>query len=298
MKIQYLYDQGSSKVREDGLFVEDPFFGVLDATSAPFSPQNPPMLFGGLTGGEMVARTVERSLRSARPSHNLITAIAHANKKLSDAFALFGLQHATVDRSPGTCFAFAKVDADKIEIVQAGDCYAIWVNNLGEIQLTPNQVRLHDAEMNARIEAIMIETAREMSIDLMSCTAEERGRVRQEMWNRFFPILSEARRRDINNPQSRSGYGFLNGQPEAAQMWQSITLPRSETAFLLLCTDGMIPWEAMKTLSDQKIAESLCQLSKTGGLAEILTTARTIEDTSNKKTYLDFAEATAIAIQF
>ena len=60
MKISYLYDQGSALFREDGLIVSYPFFGVLDGVSAPFSSKYPMQKFGGLSGGEFVARAVER----------------------------------------------------------------------------------------------------------------------------------------------------------------------------------------------------------------------------------------------
>lgn len=298
MRIQYLYDQGSSGSREDGLVVSDPFFGVTDATSAPFSPKNPPVLFGRWTGGEMVARTIEKSFRNAKPSYNLVTALHYANQRVAEAISPYSQPSFTVDRSPGACFATAKVHDNVIEISQAGDCYAVWVDKKGQFYFFPNQVRLHDAEMNAMIETIMIEVAREMNIDLMTCSDQKRNQVRQEMWNRFFPILSEARRKNINNPQSHAGYGFLNGRLEATGMWQSVTLPREETDFLLLCTDGMIPWETMKTQGDSQIVEALCQNLRKGGLAKILAQARLVEETSGKKTYLNFAEATGLAIEF
>lgn len=298
MRVQYLYDQGSSKHWEDGLVVKNPFFGVIDATSAPFSAKNPAMSFEGLTGGEMVARTIEKSFLPVRHSLDLTTMISSANKEVTSALVPFGLKDAPVDRLPGACFAFAKIDADEIELVQAGDCYAIWENNSGGIGLFRNQVRQHDTEMNAKIEEIMTEVAREMKINLKNCSAKEKNRVRQEMWNRFFPILSAARRMAINNPRNTSGYGLLNGRPEISRMWQGGTIFRKRIKFLLLCTDGMIPWKTARALSDRKIARSLCQLFEEGGLAKILLTARTVENTSREKAYTDFAEATAIAIQF
>lgn len=298
MRIQYLYNQGSSDHREDGLVVLDPFFGVIDATSAPFSPNNPAVLYNGLTGGEMVARRVEYFLCSALSSEKLTATMERANERLAGDMASLGLQGTTVDRLPGACFAFAKIGSDTIEIVQAGDCYAIWESHSGGIGLFRNQVRRHDTVMNAEIEEIMAMVAKKMKINLKSCHTGERNRVRKEMWNRFFPILSLARRKAINNPKSPYGYGFLNGYPEITRIWQGGTISRKAIKLLLLCTDGMIPWETARKFSDQRIARSLCQLFEDGGLTNILATARTVEKTSGKRSYIDFAEATAIAIQF
>ena len=59
VRVSMIYDQGEAKFREDGLFVADPYFGVLDGVSAPYGPKVPMRKFGELSGGEYVARVIE-----------------------------------------------------------------------------------------------------------------------------------------------------------------------------------------------------------------------------------------------
>ena len=48
----------------------------------------------------------------------------------------------------GATFAIAWLNQDYVEIVQAGDCFALFVEKDGSIGITRNQVRYHDGEMN------------------------------------------------------------------------------------------------------------------------------------------------------
>lgn len=60
MKVSCIYDQGSAPYREDWLFLCDPFFGVLDGVSAPYSKKYSPRMFNGMSGGEMASRVIEK----------------------------------------------------------------------------------------------------------------------------------------------------------------------------------------------------------------------------------------------
>ena len=60
MKVSFFFDQGSSKHPEDGLVHTPEIFGVLDGMSTPYKTSEGPVMYGVMSSGEMVVRTVER----------------------------------------------------------------------------------------------------------------------------------------------------------------------------------------------------------------------------------------------
>ncbi len=300
MKISYLYDQGSAQYREDGLFIADPFCGVLDGVSAPFGPKHPIRKFNGLSGGEFVARSVEQFFSTATPESYLsaFMAISQANNFVRNLQEKAGVE-IKADKLAGATFAIALLNQDYVEVIQAGDCFALWVMKNGLIDITKNQVRLHDTEMQSTILKLQREVAHKLyGIQLEKATVEQRNIIRGEMWNRFFSILSEARIQDVNRLDSPRCYGLLNGQPELLDATFRICFNRNEIQAILLFSDGMVPWEAMKEMADEEVAEKVLADYREGGLPHLLRIARGIENRVKMVNYTDSAEATAIAIEF
>lgn len=197
----------------------------------------------------------------------------------------------------GASFAAVRLYKAIVEVVQACDCFAIWVTKSGKISATKNQLLVHDREMNAEILRIMRQVADEkFRIRLEKATEKQRGIIRKEMWNRFFPILCEARDADCNNPASPRKYALLNGQPGFMRLASSFTLNRKNLKYLFLVTDGMLPW-CLKTEDIVPAAKKLVTIYKNGGLFRVVQEVEKMEKEKVATNYVNFAEKTAIAIE-
>ena len=204
----------------------------------------------------------------------------------------------------GATFAFARMTTDRneIKLAQAGDCMVVVELKNGDVIVSPNQVRAHDQEMHAHIERIQCEVAQEMfGLALEDVPEKKHAQVRNEMWDRFYPILIDARRRNINCHGSPNGYGLLNSQFAILENWWELmwkrTFPCDEIATLLLFSDGMVPWSIME-LGDDEVGRSVLAEFKLRGLAGLLLSTRSIEKQVAATSYTNQAEATAVALVF
>lgn len=298
MRISTIYNQGSSFRREDGhRVISDSIFFVLDGVSEPYSPRSPQRLISDLSGGELVSRLAEDWTGWDKADYLPVLA-GKLNEHIKKCLSNVGFVH-TPGKLPGATFAFAKTDTEVVEILQAGDCFALWETVAGKIHITKNQVRLHDLKMNETILRLQREISLELfCIELEKTTNMQHERIRTEMWDRFCPILEEARETNTNNPDNPKGYGLLNGQPELKRMWFRTTLPLKSVKTLLLFSDGMVPWNLMKDKTDKEVAQIVIDTYQRGGLAKMLLWARGLEEQIKGVNYIDNAEATGISIEF
>lgn len=291
---------------EDGHFIALPFVGVVDGVSEPHDKDHPRMRFcdGRLTGGELVSRITEgffiqRSSREDALNLDLGNLVLEASKLAGDEFRTSGLSLQETGMLPGATFAIAKVGEEEVEIIQAGDCLALWATDDGEINVTANQVREHDNEFNGLIEMIQRRIAKgKYKIELEEATPDQSKAIREEMWPEFRLKWGKGRARDINNLLSQKGYGLLNGQTELEKIWFHKVISRDHLSTLLLFTDGMMPWETMKDKSDAEIAKAVYAAYKKGGLPELLKVTRGTEEKFRAVGWTDAAEAAAVAIDF
>lgn len=199
---------------------------------------------------------------------------------------------------PGATFAIAKIGEEEIEIIQAGDCFALWAKG-DEIEATPNQTRGHDNEFKGLIERLQRQIAKEKyKIELEEATPEQSKIIREEMWLEFRPEWQKGRARDINNPSSPQCYGLLNGQVELKQAWIRKIIPRNKLSNLLLFTDGMVPYETYKEKNDMEIVREIYATYRRGGLHESLRIVRLTEEKFRAVAWTDAAEAAAVAVDF
>jgi len=303
-----IYDQGSSLYREDGLIVGIQLFGVIDGVSAPYSPKYPTQKFYGLSGGEMVARLCERVTRMSPRSMDIPIDLRqfilfNLNDKIGDEQEIEGVSRNDAGNLAGAAFAFAHVTETHINLAQTGDCMVVVELKNGDIVVSPNQVRAHDQEMHEHIERIQREVAQEMfGLALEDVPEDKQGQVRGEMWDRFHPILLDARRRNVNRHESPNGYGFLNGQIEFVKRWWEFMWERTfsleDVATILLFSDGMTPWPIMKSSDDEEIGRTILTEFKYRGLAGVLLSARGIEEQTAATSHTNQAEATAVVLVF
>lgn len=274
-KTETIYSPGTSKRKEDGLINNWPFFGVVDGVTAPYSPSRPPTLFEGMSGAEIVRKVILETFYGAKTSSPLKNVVLKANREIKQFHAAQGILLKRSDLLAGATFVFVKL-AKIIKILQAGDCFAVWVIN-SKIGVTKDQTQL--AAHHQLIAGLM----------------EKYKGDRKKMWDEFYPHLCTLRLRDYNQP-FKTGFAILNGQPWVSKFWKEIRIPSQGIELLLLFSDGFVP--AQERSNEKELAERLVTLYRKKGLNGILERTRRIEERRKRNSHTDHEEATALAIKF
>lgn len=279
VRIEALYDQGTAKHQEDGFVVNPPFFSVVDAFSPPYVPDASALPRHGneASKGEITRQLILEKLYSAHPSSALGAIILRANERI----ALF--QNPSLIRTDllaAACFVFVKIGKETIEIIQGGDCLAVWRYNSGEYGATKNQAYPHVSANLQTITALM----------------EKNNDDRTKMWQEFLPILSSRRLRDINNPDIESGYAVLNGQPAIARCWQRLEIPRNRLELMILFSNGLLkPYD--ESVYEIRMARRIIRDYEYGRLSRLLERKRQ-EEKNKQGSHIDHEEVTAVALVF
>jgi len=277
MKVNFLHDQGTADASEDGLIFYPPrLFGVTDGVSGVYLPEEDPKLFDGKTGGQLTSQTICAFVFDMFDK-DLATPLKHANIKLSEYIIA---NHVNVEDSafaPGACFVVARIDNEEIEIIQGGDCMAVWEYRNGEV--------MGIAHQNYQYEQFLLDTIEELM--------KKHNGDKSKMWAEFRPILIEKRRAYYNKPD---GICILNGQPTFAEFWQQGMIGRISLKTLLLFSDGFVDF--LWTESADGLATRVMDYYRQGGLQSVLSETREWADQKISKTHEDYQEATAIAIEF
>ena len=280
---EYLYHRGTTIICEDGFWPYPPIVGVWDGFSAPYCQTRPPHLFeGSKTGGRVAKDAILNALANHRESDAGIEDIVRqANASMRVVWDTAGIPLSDASQLGGATFVLAHIQPAEIlcpvEILQGGDCYAVWVEKSGEVGITPNLVRPYELNLRKRIA------------ELMNFTDGNR----QKMWELFYPALCASRQTGTN---TKDGYAVLNGQPAVSNWWRKVTLPAAELSLLLLFSDGLVPFR--ETEDEARLAQTVVNLYRNGGLHEILAWTRCIEEEEANRFHQTFAEATALAIGF
>lgn len=280
-RIEAIYSQGTSEDIEDSFCVNLPFVGVIDGLSAPYHYQMERPFFDGVSGGEMVRQVILEFLYSANRDEALQALLLRANEVAGRIQSDQGIPLDRADLLAGACIAVAKLNRETIDIIQAGDCFAVWITNDGKIGVTKNQASLHEVEV--------LKTWRNIQ-------QTEGIQDRRETWVKFHKPLSSLRLRDINQINQPAGYGLLNGQALFEKCWQKLTIPLENLKLLMLFTDGLLPlW--LNPGNEKFLSKEIITLYRQRGLSGILEETRNCEK-RNKERHVEHGEATAIAIEF
>lgn len=185
--------------------------------------------------------------------------------------------HSGSEFLPSATFAVAKIDKQKVEILQGGDTLAVWQMKDGTIGGIPNLIFDYEERQTSMIAKLM----------------EKHQGNRQKMWEEFRPFLAEDRRKNIN---ASKGFAIINGQPWFVDFLQEFKFSRNEIKRLILFSDGLIPFEFTRNAT--AMASAIIALYKNGGLSYILEETRRIAKKEKDLSHEDYPEATAIAIEF
>lgn len=280
MKVKVLYDQGSARISEDGIIFQPPFyFGVTDGITGVYLPDEGPKLFHGMTGGQLASHTISYVFRAASPERSFLgDLLRRANNIIREDIEANKLSLEESEFLPSAAFVVVSINDATIEILQGGDCLAIWQMKDGTIGGTPNKTYIYEKDLLRIIAELM----------------EKHQKDRQKMWEEFRPILEKKRRANINTKQG--GFALLNGQPKFKKFWQKFTLPKDKIHLLVLFSDGFVPFEW--TQNEVAMAGEIIRLYRKGELYSVLEGTRFVADLKKSSSHEDYPEATAIAIEF
>lgn len=275
MRIETIYDQGTTMIPEDRTILNLPFVGIADGVSGLYTPLEGPRFFANRTGGQTVVDSLAQAFISASQKDTVIEVLGRANMIIRQIQEHLGFYASgEIEHLAGTTFAVAKIGKDEIEILQCGDCMALWVSNNGKIKMTKNQVFSHEMQVRARITELM----------------RKYDGNRFKTWQELAPIIAAMRRQRVNRS---GGYGFLNGQFETEEMWQRFILKRQNTTLLLLFTDGLVHPEETE---NEDLGQKILMPYQDGGLRAILAKTRKREERERSISHIDHAEASGVAI--
>ena len=282
-RVEMVYDRGTAKNQEDGRIDNSPFFGVVDAFSAPYTAETEQMSFGGLSGGEMVKGKILREFHIARSDDSLEELIESVNNKVAKTIHSYKIPIEQSDQLPAACFAIMKMTSDYrgncIDIIQAGDCLAIFVAESGQIFSLKNQARLHEFREQRIIDRLL----------------KTYNGNQEKMWNDFYPLLKKSRLRDINK-NTDAGYAVLNGQKDFSKYYKREKVDSGNLDFVIIGTDGLISPELFWS-EEFDLAEKIVSVYEEEGLKGILEKTRKSES-KGKRGYTKHCEATGMAIKF
>lgn len=230
-----LFEQGSSEINEDALFLSDDVFGVFDGATG-LSQQR---YAGGATGGFLAANIGSETFLEA--GGEPLQRIVEVNNRISEAQKQEGVGQGQVGRHLlwSTTMAVVRVTKERFEYYQTGDSLIMALHSDGSYSLPVEEVDIDR-------ETLSIMKACSATNDCSQILADQIRKIRLKM-NRT--------------------YGMLNGEPEALQFVRSGSMDLTGVTDLLLFTDGLfLPKEDPRGRRDWR---TFVELYQVGGLHEI-----------------------------
>lgn len=287
-KFYGFFDRGSAQVPEDISLIALPFMGAFDGTSGVHYPGGPKKAVydSDLTGGQMVVRCIAQEFGVSDPSQSLVEILTKANLAVARAHQAEGLDLSQGGSLGGAVGAAVKLGSPFIEIVQFGDCIAVWEMRDGSTGMTVNQTRFHEIELLSTVAATMERLGRENPGEPLSV-------IRSKMWAEFGPFLTEKRNQRINNVQA-GGYPFLCGQESFVHQVNIHKYPVSELKTLILASDGLVPFD--ETGKPELLARDTISRFNSGGFKEVMAYQRARERLKMNLSHVSNSEAVGVAI--
>jgi len=282
IRVESLFDQGTTRIVEDAMIVSFPsYFGVFDGVSAPHDEiENPPLTYpGGITGGQMAVKEMQSAFAAADSTTPMDDILMSANRRImANHFFCHGILPRETEKMGGTAFVAAKLEKDKVSIIQGGDCFALLKTEHDGFRVTRNQVYGHDVVLRERIN------------DLREKYGDDKV-----VWHGLRPLMIELRKAHANQ-LVEDGYAVLNGQPQVAECWNAFETPADGLQYLLLFSDGFVPFE--KTRGEEILGKWVIDIYEKEGLLGVLRETRKEKKSAKQANNAYFAEATAMAVTF
>ncbi|WP_319581747.1 protein phosphatase 2C domain-containing protein [uncultured Pseudodesulfovibrio sp.] len=232
MRIDTVFEQGTGALNEDFLVVDKNLFGVFDGATSLSSAR-----FGhGLTGGYLASTVAGTAFRgSDLPLRELAD---KANRAILDAMRKHGVDMEDRANLWSTSAAVVRVEEDRFEWVQIGDCLVMTLHDDGTH-------RVHCAEFNHDLETLTM---------WQEASCESQGTVLDVIHEQIVKV-----RRGMNVT-----YGVFNGEPAALDFLNAGSLPLEGITDILLFTDGLfIP---KSDPGEREDFDRFAELFRAGGL--------------------------------
>lgn len=227
--VEQFTHRGIHVLNEDALVINERagVYGVLDGVSSivPYLSDKKE------TGGYIAAQAVKNYFESLDRVEQLTEHVAAANQKLRELMLQANINMEKKDGLWGTALALVRIQEDRVEFIQTGDCMILAVYQDGEVRpLTWRQV--------AHLESPAIEKWEEGVNKGMSNQKDLHGTV--------MDIIRENRFQSNTN----GGYGVLNGEPHAVHFLEYGKINRSRLKHVILLSDGLF-WPSKDVPSDR-----------------------------------------------
>lgn len=216
--VEQFTHRGIHFLNEDALVINEraATYGVLDGVSSivPYLSDKKE------TGGYIAAQAVKNYFESLDRVEQLTEHVAAANQKLRELMLQANINMKKKDGLWGTALALVRIQEDRVEFIQTGDCMILAVYQDGEVRpLTWRQV--------AHLESPAIAKWEEGVNKGLSNQKDLHGTV--------IDIIRENRFQSNTN----GGYGVLNGEAHAVDFLEYGKINRSRLKDVILLSDGL-----------------------------------------------------------
>ena len=237
--IEQFTHRGIHFLNEDALIINEraALYGVLDGVSSivPYLSDKKE------TGGFIAAQAVKNYFESLDRAEQLPEHAAEANQKLRELMLKANIDMEKKDGLWGTAMALVRLQEDRLEFIQTGDCMIITVyqtNGKVPSRLTWRQVaHLEDSAIARWEEGVNkgLSSQKDLHETVIDMIRE----------NRFKSNTDE-------------GYGVLNGEPEATRFLEYGKISKSRLTHVILLTDGLF-WPSKDVPVNQSYWEYTAQ---------------------------------------
>ena len=210
MKIQHILEQGTARINEDCLVIQDNIFGVFDGATS----LNSRTFEQGKTGGMIASRTARSVFRQ---NHFPLPRLARkANQEIMDQMLARGVDISQKENLWSTSAAVVRIKEQDLEWVQTGDAVIILVYEDGSHRVLVDRED-HDHE----------------TLTLWKKMVKDKSPA--------LPAIGQALSAQIRKVRLGMNvtYGVLNGEKEAEPFLNQGTESLEQVRDVLLFTDGL-----------------------------------------------------------
>lgn len=239
------------------------------------------------TGARFASHFLKKAFEAMVQTQKPKEIIREINKLLLDQSLKFeGTSLLDTHTLPASTATIAQIDPAKkfVNISHVGDSFCIVFYKDGHSKLvTIDKNKAYDDKVLNFIKQIAVEK------HISPREARQDERVKQALLDMF---------QDSFNRADGTGQGIINGDPNAEQYVQDISLPLESLEAIFLGTDGIIPPGLDEQNEEDR--QKIYNILKTGGLEELIKVKRDTEDNDpdwNLVRYKHSDDATGIFIE-
>ena len=269
---------GTPQEDRTAINLEKNIFVVCDGVSGPYSPSNPGIKYeGGLTGGQMVSKTICDAING--PAVDLVEILRDANVKVLTNHLGVG-KNPLKDAVAGASGVACQIVDKKMKIITFGDAFALYKRKDFRFLTNFDQAAFNFEENgNTAFETCL----------------KDAGGDKGKAWDLYFDYFSKKQFFRANRNLGHGGHAALNGNPVFMECCTTAILDLAGLDWVLLGSDGLLTAKSTDPKNVEVFAQELGKMYDDGGLPAILDW-RDKED--NLPHIAGHPEASAIELKF